>query len=78
MAAIDFAGLKLKLMSSLVAISAVRLLEAFMNLEHESKTDLAWYVGIHLTFVVSSLVLALTERFSSEHDAHPAKPEDVQ
>jgi len=68
MAKIDFAGLKLKLMSSLVAITAVRLLEAFMNIEHESQTNLAWYVGIHLTFVVSSLALALSERLSGSHN----------
>jgi uncharacterized protein (TIGR00645 family) len=67
MARIDFAGLKLKLMSSLVAISAVRLLEAFMNIEHETQTNLAWYIGIHLTFVVSSLALALSERLSDDH-----------
>ncbi len=59
---IDFTGLKMKLMSSIVAISAVQLLRAFMDLNHLSDRDLAWTVGIHVTFVVSGLLFALTDR----------------
>ena len=66
MAKIDFTGLKLKLLSSIVAISAIQLLRAFMNIQHTSDRDLAWYVGIHLTFVVSGLVLAISDRVSGE------------
>jgi uncharacterized protein (TIGR00645 family) len=66
MGKVDFAGLKLKLMSSIVAISAIQLLRAFLSLEAQSDRNLAWYVGIHLAFVVSALVLALTDRFSAE------------
>ena len=66
MAKIDFTGLKLKLLSSIVAISAVQLLRAFMNVQNTSDRDLAWYVGIHLTFVVSGLFLALTDKISGE------------
>jgi uncharacterized protein (TIGR00645 family) len=67
MVKIDFTGLKLKLMSSIVAISAVQLLRAFMNLSNVSDRDLYWYVGIHVTFVVSGLLFALTDRWSGEH-----------
>jgi uncharacterized protein (TIGR00645 family) len=66
MGKIDFAGLKLKLMSSIVAISAVQLLRAFMSLKETSDRDLAWYVGIHLVFVISALLLALTDHYSNE------------
>ena len=66
MAKIDFTGLKLKLLSSIVAISAVQLLRAFMNVSNMSDRDLAWYVGIHLTFVISGLFLALTDKVSGE------------
>ena len=62
MASIDFSELKLKLMSSIVAISAIKLLEAFMEVEHESDRDLYFLVGIHLTFVASTLFLALSDR----------------
>ena len=67
MASIDFTGLKLKLMSSIVAISGVQLLRNFMNLSQVSDRDLTWAVTIHLTFVVSSLLLALTDRLSGGH-----------
>ena len=66
-AEIDFSELKLKLMASIVAISGIKLLEAFMNIDHESDRDLYWLVGIHLTFVVSTMVLALAERLGAPH-----------
>jgi uncharacterized protein (TIGR00645 family) len=62
MGQIGFGDLKLKLMTSIVAISAIRLLEAFMDLENVDNRQLAWTVGIHVTFVVSGLLLALMER----------------
>jgi uncharacterized protein (TIGR00645 family) len=70
MGKIDFTGLKLKLMSSIVAISAVQLLKSFMNVGKASDRDLAWYVGIHLVFVVSGLLLAWTDRISGEAHHH--------
>lgn len=66
MARIDFTGLKLKLMSSIVAISAIQLLRAFMDVKNTSDRELYWYAGGHMVFVVSALLLALTDRFSSE------------
>ena len=62
-AEIDFSELKLKLMASIVAISGIKLLEGFMNVEHESDRHLYWLVGIHLAFVVSTVLLALADRF---------------
>ena len=59
-AEIDFSELKLKLMASIVAISGIKLLEGFMNIEHEPDRELYWLVGIHLTFVFSTLILALS------------------
>ena len=69
MSKIDFTGLKLKLLSSIVAISAIQLLRAFMAINKTSDRDLMWYVIIHMVFVVSGLLLALTDRLSE----HPAK-----
>jgi uncharacterized protein (TIGR00645 family) len=66
MGKIDFTGLKLKLLSSIVAISAVQLLRAFLDIRNTTDRDLGWQVGIHLLFVVSGLVLALTDKIS--HD----------
>ena len=62
MGQIGFGDLKLKLMTSIVAISAIRLLEAFMDIENMNNRELAWTVGIHVTFVISGLLLALMER----------------
>jgi uncharacterized protein (TIGR00645 family) len=59
-AEIDFSELKLKLMASIVAISGIKLLEGFMNIENEPDRELYWLAGLHLTFVVSTLILALS------------------
>jgi uncharacterized protein (TIGR00645 family) len=61
-AEVDFSELKLKLMASIVAISAVKLLEAFMDVEHQSDRDLGWQTGVLATFVVSAVLLALADR----------------
>lgn len=66
---IDFTGLKLKLMSSIVAISAIQLLRAFMDLRNSTDRDLAWSVGIHIAFVVSALILALSDKLSGHAPA---------
>lgn len=68
MTKVDFAGLKQKLLASIVAISAIQLLKAFMNLDAGyDSVKLAWLVGVHMTFVVSTLMLALSDRWSGEH-----------
>ena len=67
---VDFSDLKLKLMASIVAISAIHVLESFMNAKHLSDRDLAWDVGIHMAFVVSALLLAVMDRLSGKpHEA---------
>lgn len=66
MAKIDFTGLKLKLMSTIVAISAIQLLRAFMDVKNTPDRELYWDAGILLVFVVSALLLAVTEYFSHE------------
>jgi uncharacterized protein (TIGR00645 family) len=61
MGTVDFSGLKLKLVASIVAISAIALLKAFMELAEGkdiSDRQLAWLVGIHLVFVISGVLLA--------------------
>ncbi|MFC0240586.1 TIGR00645 family protein [Rhodopseudomonas telluris] len=64
MTQVDFAGLKQKLLASIVAISAIQVLKAFMNLDSGyDTTKLAWLVGIHLVFVVSTLIMALSDRW---------------
>src|SRR5215475_12211414 len=66
MASIDFTTLKIKLLGSIVAISAIQLLKQFMAVRTVSDRDLAWYAIIHVVFVVSSVLLALSDRLSGE------------
>ena len=62
---IDFAGLKQKLLASIVAISAIQVLKAFMNIDTVFEPSrLAWLVGVHLLFVVSAFMLAISDRWS--------------
>jgi uncharacterized protein (TIGR00645 family) len=66
MAKVDFGGLKQKLMTSIVAISAIQVLRAFMNVEHYSEGKLAWLVGIHVLFLFSLLIVAITDKISDK------------
>ena len=50
------------LAASIVAISSIHLLKAFMNVSVVSNDKLLWLVVIHLTFVVSALMLAVMDR----------------
>jgi uncharacterized protein (TIGR00645 family) len=66
MTKVDFSGLKQKLMTSIVAISAIQVLKAFMNVERfEDQSKLAWLVGIHLVFVMTMLLLAIGDRLGN-------------
>jgi uncharacterized protein (TIGR00645 family) len=68
MTKVDFAGLKQKLLASIVAISAIQVLKAFMNIDAAFDAQkMGWLVGVHLVFVISALVLALCDRWGSDH-----------
>jgi uncharacterized protein (TIGR00645 family) len=68
MTKVDFAGLKQKLLASIVAISAIQVLKAFMNIDTAfDARKMGWLVGVHLVFVVSTLVLALSDRWGGDH-----------
>jgi uncharacterized protein (TIGR00645 family) len=69
MGTVDFSGLKIKLITSIVAISAIALLRAFLIL---GDTDVAvdsarlrWMVAIHVTFVVSGVLMAAMDWITS-------------
>ena len=66
MGKIDFTALKIKLLGSIVAISAIQLLKQFMAVKTVTDRELMWYVIIHLVFVGSSVLLALSDRISGE------------
>jgi uncharacterized protein (TIGR00645 family) len=59
---IGFSDLKIKLIGSMVAISGIELLKAFMNLDKIGDRHLSWMIGIHVTFLFSGLFYALMDR----------------
>jgi uncharacterized protein (TIGR00645 family) len=73
MTKVDFGGLKQKLMTSIVAISAIQVLRAFMNIEQApDNVRLAWLVGIHVVFVISMLIVVIADRISAPGE-HPSE-----
>ena len=67
MGKVDFGGLKMKLIASIVAISGIHLLKRFMEISDLDTattfgvTEMFWLVTIHLTFVVSGVLMALMD-----------------
>jgi uncharacterized protein (TIGR00645 family) len=72
MGKVDFSGLKLKLISSIVAISAIALLRAFMKIGTAplDPDELKWRILVHLSFVTSGVLLALMDYLSSRSNRH--------
>jgi uncharacterized protein (TIGR00645 family) len=73
MGAVDFSGLKMKLLASIVAISAIALLRVFMELAEGVAIDerrLVWLVTIHLIFVASGVMLATMDLVASRANKH--------
>lgn len=58
---IDFGGLKLKLIASVAAISAIQLLKVFVQDATLSSERIFWLIVIHMTFVVSGVLLAVMD-----------------
>jgi uncharacterized protein (TIGR00645 family) len=68
---LDAGTLKLKVAASIVAISSIHLLRAFMNAPQIPNDKLMWYVIIHLTFVVSAVLMGILDKMSfAEHREH--------
>jgi len=61
---LDAGSLKQKVAASIVAISSIHLLKAFMNTPNIPNDTLMWYVIIHMTFVISALGMALVDRLN--------------
>jgi len=70
MGKVGFSDLKIKLIGAIVAISAVELLKAFINLDEFTWYQLSWKVGIHVTFVVSGVLFAITDRITDSKGGH--------
>ncbi len=58
---IDFAGLKLKLIGSLVAVSGIKLLSYSLEIDGADKDNVYWAIVINLVFVATGVLFALSE-----------------
>lgn len=61
---IDVGSLKIKVASTIVAISSIHLLQVFLNSNTYSEMQLMWLTIMHLAFVVSALILAYIDRLT--------------
>lgn len=68
MGRVDFSGLKLKLIGSLVAISVIELLKDFMEADEGVNDGLIWRIAIHMVFVISGLLFALMDAIAARTD----------
>lgn len=83
MGTLDFSGLKMKLIGSIVAISVISLLRAFMELSKAGgeldQPKLTWLIALHMTFLASGVFFALMDWIASKTEAngkkHHLKPE---
>jgi uncharacterized protein (TIGR00645 family) len=75
MGKVDFAGLKLKLIASIVAISGINLLKHFMalnpaHMNSGKEHQLFWMVVIHMVFIASGVMLAYMDKIAASTQAH--------
>lgn len=66
MGTVDFSGLKLKLISSIVAISGIQLLKIFFDLKEYTREEIYLFIAVHLTFVISGVLLALMDYIAAK------------
>jgi uncharacterized protein (TIGR00645 family) len=66
---LDAGSLKIKLASSIVAISSIHLLKAFLDAAEISNDKLLMLVVIHMTFIVSALMLAYLDKMLGQKTA---------
>ena len=68
---LDAGTLKLKVAASIVAISSIHLLRIFMQAETTDNSKIMWYIILHMTFVVSAVLLGVLDKMSfAKHREH--------
>ena len=69
MGKVDYSGLKIKLIGSLVAISVIELLKDFMEKDTIDPSTEKWRIAIHLTFVASGVLFAIMDYIADKRTA---------
>lgn len=63
---IDAGSLKIKVASTIVAISSIHLLQIFLNVPRYTNEQIFWYTVLHVTFILSALFLAIIDKMSKK------------
>ena len=63
---VDAGTLKVKLAGSLVGVSGIHLLKTFINIQNNDMEHVKWQVIIHVVFLISSVMLAFSEKLLHE------------
>ncbi|MCA9460494.1 MAG: TIGR00645 family protein [Nitrospira sp.] len=69
---VDPGTIKIKLAASLIGISSIHLLKAFVNVSNTPPDHIQWQILIHLTFLGSAILLAWTDKLMSKDKKHEA------
>jgi len=68
---LDAGTLKLKVAASIVAISSIHLLRVFVQAKETENDKIMWYVILHMTFVLSAVLLGVLDKMSfAKHREH--------
>ena len=63
---IDAGSLKVKVASTIVAISSIHLLQIFLNSSKYTSEQIMWLTIMHMAFVASAIFLAIIDKVMSE------------
>ena len=67
---VDPGTIKVKLAASLIGISSIHLLKAFVNVANVPTEHIKWQIYIHLTFLGSAILLAYTDKLMQRDKKH--------
>lgn len=67
---VDPGTIKVKLAASLIGISSIHLLKAFVNVANVSPEHIKWQILIHMTFLGSAILLAWTDKLMMKDKRH--------
>lgn len=67
---VDHGTIKIKLPGSLIGISGIHLLKAFVNVSNTPPEHIQWQILIHMTFLGSAILLAWTDKLMSKERKH--------
>lgn len=70
LAHVNAGTMKIKLSMALIGISSIHLLKTFINAPHLDQKTMMWQVIIHLTFVVSAVAMAYTDKLMMRQESH--------